>query len=261
MRAESVEVTAPTLIQSLQRGMKLLDTIAERGPLTARSLSDSTGMVIATIYRLVRTLVHEGYLERAWDGRYMLGPQFACVAELEGRARDYRLVREAMSHLANATRSHVLIGGLIQGEVEVWSMIEHSTAPRIDCWPGVHLPGHATAVGKCILAQVEANQREAYLSRNPLHSYTCHTIGTKSRLERQLDTRRLSISDQEFRYGVTCIATLLPGASVPAALGLAYASNRPVSTAGELEGMLLPAASKISNLLAHSRVSHNRGVA
>src|SRR5689334_1439611 len=108
--------------------MKLIDIVAERGPLTAKSRSDSTGIVVATVYRLVRTLVHEGYLVRTQDGRYGLGSQFASVAELEGRARDYRLVREAMARLTAATRSHVMIGGLMHGEVEIWSMVEHPAA-------------------------------------------------------------------------------------------------------------------------------------
>ncbi|MGU3654927.1 IclR family transcriptional regulator [Mycolicibacterium sp. A43C] len=256
-----MDATAPTLIQSLQRGMKLVDTVAERGPMTAKSLSDSTGIVVATVYRLVRTLVHEGYLARTQDGRYVLGSQFASVAELEGRARDYRLVREAMARLAAATRSHVMIGGLIHGEVEVWSMVEHPAAPQIDCWPGVHLPGHATAIGKSILAHAGTAQREAYLAQNPLHSYTCHTIETSSRLEHHLVARPLSISEQEFRYGVTCLAAPLADASMPAALGLASCSGRSARSQDELEECLLPAAAKISKLLVHNRITRARVVA
>ncbi len=256
-----MDATAPTLIQSLQRGMKLIDIVAERGPVTAKSLSESTGIVGATVYRLVRTLVYEGYLARTQDGRYVLGPQFASVAELEGRARDYRLVREAMARLAAATRSHVMVGGLIHGEVEVWNIVEHPAAPQIDCWPGVRIPGHATAIGKNILAHAGAAQREAYLRQKPLHSYTSHTIETSSRLERHLMAGPLSISDQEFRYGVTCIAAPLADASMPAALGLASPSGRSVRTKDELEEHLLPAAAKISKLLVHSRVTRNRDVA
>ncbi|WP_395307950.1 IclR family transcriptional regulator C-terminal domain-containing protein [Mycobacterium sp. AMU20-3851] len=256
-----MDATAPTLIQSLQRGMKLIDIVAERGPLTAKSLSDSTGIVVATVYRLVRTLVHEGYLVRTQDGRYALGSQFASVAELEGRARDYRLVREAMARLTAATRSHVMIGGLMHGDVEIWSMVEHPAAPQIDCWPGVQLPGHATAIGKSILAHAGAGQREAYLSQNPLHGYTCHTIATSARLERHLVACPLSVSDQEFRYGVTCLAAPLADTSMPAALGLAFASGRSVRTRDELEEHLLAAAAKISKLLVHSRLTRSRVVA
>ena len=256
-----MDATAPTLIQSLQRGMKLIDVVAERGPLTAKSLSDSTGIVVATVYRLVRTLVHEGYLARTQDGRYALGSQFASVAELEGRARDYRLVREAMASLAAATRSHVMVGGLIHGEVEIWSMVEHPAGPQIDCWPGVRLPGHATAIGKNVLAHTGTAQREAYLAQNPLHSYTCHTIESSSRLERHMVACPLSISDQEFRYGVTCIATSVADASMPAALGIAGSSGRSVRIQDELEEHLLSAAAKISKLLVHSRITPDRVIA
>ncbi len=261
MRAEPVDARAPTLIQSLQRGMRVIDVVAERGPSTAKSLSESTGLVVATVYRLVRTLVYEGYLSRTQDGRYVLGPQFASVAELEGRARDYRLVRDAMARLATATRSHVMIGGLIHGEVEVWSIVEHPAAPQIDCWPGVRLPGHATAIGKNILAHAGAAQREAYLAQNPLRSYTSHTIETGSCLERHLMACTLSISDQEFRYGVTCMATPLADASMPAALGLAYSTGRSVRAKDELGERLLPAAETISKLLARSRLTRSRDVA
>ena len=256
-----MDASAPTLIQSLQRGMRLVEIVAERGPVTAKSLSDSTGIVVATVYRLAQTLVYEGYLARTRDGRYVLGSQFASVAELEGRARDYRLVREAMARLAAATRSHVMIGGLLHGEVEVWSMAEHPAAPQIDCWPGVHLPGHATAIGKSILAHAGTAQRETFLAQHPLRSYTCHTIETSSRLEPHLVARPLSISDQEFRYGVTCLAAPLADASMPAALGLALRSGRSVRAQDEIEEHLLTAAAKISKLLLHNRLTRTRVVA
>jgi IclR family transcriptional regulator, acetate operon repressor len=252
---------APTLIQSLQRGMKLIDTIAERGPSTARSLSESTGIVIATVYRLVRTLVHEGYLARSEDGRYVLGPQFVNVADLEGRARDYRLVRQSTARLATTTRSHVLIGGLIRGRVEVWSRVGHPAAPHVECWPGAELPGHATAIGKSILAQATCSQRDEYLGRNPLRSYTCRTIEIGSQLERQLTGGPLSISDQEFSYGVTCMAVPLGDVNMPAALGLSYSSDRSARVQDELAEQLLAAASRISKLLSNSDVSRSQVVA
>ena len=256
-----MEATAPTLIQSLQRGMKVIDTIAERGPLTARSISDSTGIVLATAYHLLRTLIHEGYLCRIEDGRYALGPQFECVAQLEGRARDYRLVREVMAQLSAATRSHVLIGILEQGDIEVWSMVEYPCAPRIECWPGMLLPGHATAIGKSILSRMSTCERERYLSRNPLQAYTSHTITTTSRLQYQLSDAPLTVSEQEFSYGITCAASALHHADALASVGISYASNRSRRVRSELDEHLLRATAAISNLLSDSRVPPRRIVA
>ncbi|MCQ0020910.1 helix-turn-helix domain-containing protein [Actinomadura madurae] len=53
-----------TLIQSLQRGLRLVEAVVEQGPMTARTLSKATGLGMPTTYHLLRTLVYEGYLER-----------------------------------------------------------------------------------------------------------------------------------------------------------------------------------------------------
>ena len=65
---------APTLIQSLQRGMHLVAAVIEHGPLTARALSETTGIVLPTTYHLLRTLVYEGYLARAPEVYTPWGP-------------------------------------------------------------------------------------------------------------------------------------------------------------------------------------------
>jgi IclR family transcriptional regulator, acetate operon repressor len=246
--------TPPTLIQSLQRGMKVIDTIAERGPLNAKSVSECTGIVLATVYHLLHTLVHEDYLCRLQDGRYALGSQFVSVAQLEGRARDYRLIREAMGQLSAATRAHVLIGILTRGEVEVWSIVEHRGGPRIECWPGARLPGHATSVGKSILSRMSEAQRKQYYRRNPLRAYTSHTITDASRLERQLTGEPLCVSEQELGYGVTCVAAPLQDADLLASVAISYAANRSHRSRAEADVHLVRFAEVISNLLSHSRV-------
>ncbi|MEE6140140.1 IclR family transcriptional regulator C-terminal domain-containing protein [Mycobacterium sp. 050128] len=245
----------PTLIQSLQRGMRFIETIAERGPLTAKSISDSTGIVLPTAYHLLRTLIHEGYLCRSEAGCYALGPQFMSVAQLEGRARDYRLVREAMAQLSGATRSHVLIGRLNHGEVKVWSVIEHPCAPRIECWPGMRLPGHATAIGKSILSRMPDAERDDYFRRNPLNACTSHTVTNLSRLEGGWADGLLSTSEQEFCYGVACAATPMVDVDWLASVGISYAANRSRRARAELDEHLLRAAAVISNLLCHSQVN------
>ena len=101
---------SPTLIQSLQRGMHLVAAVTEHGPLTARVLSETTGIVLPTTYHLLRTLVHEGYLRHSAGGQYALGAQLTSVTQLESRARSLRLVREEMSELAQEARVSVSIG-------------------------------------------------------------------------------------------------------------------------------------------------------
>jgi IclR family acetate operon transcriptional repressor len=253
--------TAPTLIQSLQRGLKVVEAINQNGPLTAKSISELTGIVLPTAYHLLRTLIHEDYLCRLADGRYDLGPQLISVAQLESRARTHRLVREVMSELSAETKATVLIGLLEAHEIVAWNVVEHPCAPRIECGPGQRLPGHATAVGKSILSQMPPIEREDYLRRNPLQSFTSQTIATARRVNTDETADHLAFSEQEFMYGVSCVATALDGMHELAAIGASYSSTRSARARAETQELLIGATSSITNILSINSVPRHRVVA
>ncbi|RSS79228.1 winged helix-turn-helix transcriptional regulator [Streptomyces sp. WAC06614] len=56
--------TAPTLIGSVQRALRLLEAMYAEGGATAKRLSRLTGIPLPTVYHLLRTLTHEGYVLR-----------------------------------------------------------------------------------------------------------------------------------------------------------------------------------------------------
>jgi DNA-binding IclR family transcriptional regulator len=62
-----------SLVRSLQRGLQIINVVAERGPLHAKPVARSVGLSLPTAYHLLRTLVHDGYLARLNDGSYVLG--------------------------------------------------------------------------------------------------------------------------------------------------------------------------------------------
>ncbi|MFJ5884941.1 helix-turn-helix domain-containing protein [Kitasatospora cineracea] len=73
---------APTLIASAQRALRLLEAAARHpSGATAKQLARDTGLALGTTYHLLRTLVHDRYLERR-EGRYRTGP---AVSGLTGR--------------------------------------------------------------------------------------------------------------------------------------------------------------------------------
>src|ERR671928_240548 len=64
----------PTLIQSVQRALRLLEIVAEREERArAKEIARSAGLPLATTYHLLRTCAHEGWLQRLDDGSYVLG--------------------------------------------------------------------------------------------------------------------------------------------------------------------------------------------
>jgi DNA-binding IclR family transcriptional regulator len=78
-------------------------------------------------------------------------------------------------------------------------------APRVDLWVGFDDAAHATAIGKCVLAQLAEEHRRDYLSRHPLLDLTPNTITEPRELFRRL-TRRLSLDHEEYAIGTGCAA-------------------------------------------------------
>ena len=245
--------TPPTLIQSLQRGMYLVAAVTERGPLTARALSEGTGICLPTTYHLLRTLVHEGYLQREADGRYGLGRQLTFVTQLESRARSLRLVREEMADLAAEARVTVSIGALVDEEIVISQVVTHSSVPRFDCWPGMAIPGHATAIGKNILSRMAPTQLAGYLVTHPLRQFTAQTVTIDWRLTAELTDAAVIHNDQQYQYGLSCAATALSDERL-SAIGAAYSSDRSQRQRDRVDGLLAAAARRISDALDLVRV-------
>lgn len=65
-----------TLVRSLQRGLQIINVVAEEGPLQAKQIARSMTLSLPTAYHLLRTLVHDSYLARLDDGGYVLGDRF-----------------------------------------------------------------------------------------------------------------------------------------------------------------------------------------
>jgi IclR family acetate operon transcriptional repressor len=80
LEQEVAVATQPTLINSVVRALNLLDAVgSEPGPVTAKRLARGADLPLATTYHLLRTLVHEGYLDRL-EGGYVLGERVSTLA-------------------------------------------------------------------------------------------------------------------------------------------------------------------------------------
>lgn len=56
--------SAPTLIGSVQRALRLVEAMYAEDGATAKRLARITGIPLPTVYHLLRTLTHEGYVRR-----------------------------------------------------------------------------------------------------------------------------------------------------------------------------------------------------
>ncbi|MGW5847456.1 helix-turn-helix domain-containing protein [Streptomyces sp. NPDC055254] len=65
------KASTPTLIGSVQRALRLVEAMHAEGGATAKRLARLTGIPLPTVYHLLRTLSHEGYVQHE-DGSFRL---------------------------------------------------------------------------------------------------------------------------------------------------------------------------------------------
>jgi len=216
----------------------------------------------SALSRSLASLVELGFLRYDDDTAvYRLGPT---IISLAGAAiNEYDEFRQAYSELhALMSETHL---GVNLGVRNGWSImyLMHLDGPKMkrgNTLIGRHIPLHATALGKVVLAGMDdAAVRAAYAER-PLEAYTVATI---TDLEALLTTigearrRGYAIEREELALGRGCIAVPIRGrgGSVAAAISLsgpkdAIALDRNESA---YAGLLLDAAERISARLGYRR--------
>jgi DNA-binding IclR family transcriptional regulator len=237
----------PTLIQSVQRALRIIEAIAEHaGRARAKEIARATGLPLATTYHLLRTCAHEGWLQRLDDGSYVLGHRIDAVRAGGTAARGVAHARPALEWLRDALGGAVYLARYADGEIVVDEIVDGPRAPRIDLWVGIHDAAHATALGKCILGQLPTDDREDYLARHPLHDLTPRTVVDRRRLALP-GPDDLAVDDGEYAVGVRCLAATVATAQGAGAVGV-VTSPRRVDTAIARQTLLL-GAGRVSRAL------------
>ncbi len=221
--------SAPTLIQSVQRAFRLLEAVSDlQDRATAKELSHRTHIALPTTYHLLRTLVHDGYLQRLGDGTYTLGHRMEVVLDQGRPARAVAQARPALEWLRDELHSPVYLAMYDDGEIVIAEIVDSPKVPRIDLWVGIHDAAHATALGKCILAHLTDDEREEYLARHPLHALTANTVVDGRELRHQIEgSVHLATDREEYALGIACAARPVVTENVIGSIGFATLSRRP----------------------------------
>jgi IclR family acetate operon transcriptional repressor len=243
----------PTLIQSVQRALRLIEVVAEHdGRARAKEIAHATGLPLATTYHLLRTCAHEGWLQRLDDGSYVLGHRIDAVRARGTAARAVAHARPALEWLRDTLGGAVYLARYADGEIVVDEIVDGPRAPRIDLWVGIHDAAHATALGKCILGQLPVAGREDYLARHPMHDLTPRTVVDRHRLDLP-GPAGVAVDSGEYALGVCCLAAAAPTGARPGAVGVVTSPRQvgqPVA-----HRTILAGAERVSRALTLGRAS------
>src|SRR5690606_31305690 len=138
------------------------------------------------------------------------------------------------------------------GEIRVAEIVDGPRAPRTDLWVGFEDAGHATALGKAVLRELDDEARSEYLSRHPLNDLTPRTITTAATLIRRLETSDLApaVADlEEYAVGTVCVAVPVRSGDTLGSLGVSMPRRR-LSRLAEVRARLLPTADRVTRTLS-----------
>ena len=220
-------------VQAVERAIDLLEIMTKLGGDVALSeLSDHSGLPLPTIHRLLRTLVHRGYVRQLPSRRYALGASVLRLADAAGRQLG-AAARGQLERVA-ATVGETANLAMLDGEMAVYvaqASSTHSMRMFTEVGRRVHL--HCTGVGKMLLAALPEEQVRAVAQHTGLPAATEHSI---TEIEALLDElarireRGYAVDDGEQEVGVRCFAVPVVGAPIPAALSVSGPAARVTRT-------------------------------
>nr|WP_209439763.1 helix-turn-helix domain-containing protein [Streptomyces flavochromogenes] len=238
--ATATQTTAPTLIGSVQRALRLLEAVsshAEGAP--AKQLARETGLPLPTTYHLLRTLTHEGYLVRE-KGVFVLGDAAVRLAG-GGDVQNRRIkIEDSLARWRDAIGVPVYFALYREGEIELVAVADTPSAPAVEEWADFRETGHAHAIGQCLLSQLDLKSRQDHLDRHPVEAITPYTVRNRRvLLERLGGLGRMEplVERQEYALGTVCAAIPITAGSTAAAMAISLPLHQ--------EERLLPAVEQL----------------
>lgn len=240
---------------ALEKTLRITEALtAFGGPHRLAELSAAAGVPKSSTYRILVSLVEQGYAVTDGDGSYGVGLRLRTLAAEISTDRPEGIV-ELLEFLQKCTGLAVHLalrsGNALTYIRKVESAQPYRTASRV----GMRIPLHATAIGKALLAHLPPEEAEGLLRATGMPALTRQTVTDRERLAedlRTVRTRRYAVDDEEHEPSIRCIAApVFDRAGVPVG-GVSLTAVTFLSTRAELERFspaLLEAARGVERLL------------
>jgi len=217
------EPGARYLVPVLVSAFRILNELSHCGGLGLHEVTRRTGIPKSTVFRILSTLHHLGYILRDEERIYRVSHSLASLAsELSLSENLRRLARPHLLHLRDQFGETVNLGQLQLDKVVYLEVIPSEYALRLHERPGAAVPFHASALGKAILAFSPGDVVRGLLEGRALPALTSNTITAPVAFLRELSRVRrqgYALDREETMLLATCV-----GAPILDARGQALAA-------------------------------------
>ncbi|MET8677413.1 IclR family transcriptional regulator [Streptomyces sp. NPDC004647] len=256
---ERYAADAHDLLGSVRRALMVLEVVAAAGDgIAAKAVARRLGLTLPTTYRLLGTLVHDGYLVRLNHSRgYGLGYK---LTDLHRRLCQQLEVTPGVSGVLHQIHQDCAAPAyytVFRDEtIVVAEVVDSAAAPRAEpLGIGFHEAPHATAFGKVMLSSMSAARRRDYLREQGLTGLTASTITAPHVLDghlREVRSSGVAVEVEEFMHEVSCVAAPVfdNGGEVAGAVATSVPAELFAPRRRQLEATVRAGAARVSRLLA-----------
>ncbi|MGW9080691.1 IclR family transcriptional regulator domain-containing protein [Streptomyces kronopolitis] len=232
-RSRPAPAPSPDRWQAAQRARDLIHLINSSEGIDTRTLAQRGGLSMNMTIKLLDWL-REQRLVDSVGGAHRPGPIMLLT-----RGTDPGLLQRTLAELRDELDAAVYLSSYSGGEILIHEAAYSRTAPPVEEWAPFSDTGHASAVGKSLLAQLDFDSRMEHLARYPSVQLTERTITNPRRLVEVLDghgPHAAQFDLLEYSRTEVCVAYSLglPGQASSIALSLPAHQHRRLITAARI---------------------------
>ncbi len=199
-------------VQSVERTLDILEALVELGSEVGLvEISQAVSLPLATVHRLLGTLIARGYVKQNRQNRkYALGFRALQMGSDMRQRFSLRLeARPFLQRLMQRSGESANLAVLDDGEIVYIDQAQSSRILRMFTQIGNRLPAHSTGSGKVLMAFSAPEITEGILRRHGLPARTPRTITDLAKFRHELEHIRqlgYAVDDEEQEEGVRCVA-------------------------------------------------------
>ena len=208
----------------VRQALRLLEAVdRHRAGAAAGTLARELDLPLSSVRRTAALLEYEGYLRHLDGDGYVLGGAVALFARPTREETAGAVLDAALRRLCDELDAAVYFGRYRDGEAVIEAAATGPGAPPVQEWVDFRAAAHATAAGKCLLAQLDDRTRRDHLRRHPPVRLTSRTVTDAEQLLHRLDRQPATVpvlDVQEYAVGTVCAAVPLTAGSTAACLAV-----------------------------------------
>ncbi|GAA0457908.1 IclR family transcriptional regulator (plasmid) [Halococcus dombrowskii] len=239
-------------VKATATSFAILEAVRDRDGAGVTELARELDLAKSAVYKHLMTLTRLGYLVKE-DTTYYLSLTFQGFGTRARERYPIYIAEPAIDNLAGTTGNVVnfMIYENGQGIYAYQARAPTAAEPPIPEY--THVPLHATAGGKAILAYLPAEERERAIA-DGLTSFTEKTITDRDELEDELQSvrdRRTAFEREEFTEGYQCVGSPIIGSNAQPVGAVSVSGSTAEMTGKRLEedmtGLVVSTAKSIEN--------------